>query len=79
MASLVTVTCVGELDCPQVPLILRGAVGLVVPMPTLPVGEMVNLSALLVLITSPESVPTLNKVEVADWRESLRIESEEVL
>ncbi|MEK7553381.1 MAG: hypothetical protein AAB504_01695 [Patescibacteria group bacterium] len=25
-----------------------------------------------------ESVPSLNKVEVADWRDSLRTESEEV-
>jgi len=48
-------------------------------MPTLPLEDMVNLSAPLELITKAESVPTLNKVEVADWRESLRIESEEVL
>jgi len=48
-------------------------------MPTLPLEDIVNLSAPLELITKAESVPTLNKVEVADWRESLRIESEEVL
>ena len=53
--------------------------GPVVPMPTLPLEDIVNLSAPLELITKAESVPTLNKVEVADWRESLRIESEEVL
>ena len=53
--------------------------GAVVPMPTFPLEDMVNLSAPLELMTKAESVPTLNKVEVADWRESLRIESEEVL
>ena len=61
------------------PVCVSLSTGSVVPIPTLPSGDIVNLSAPLELITKAESVPTLNKVEVADWRESLRIESEEVL
>ena len=47
-------------------------------MPILPFF-MYKTSELLLLMTKTESIPSLNKVEVADCLDSFRIESEEVL